>query len=164
MINKKRTVLVIGIIILVLTFFVLIFCYISEYRKTENDSTSDSIDQTITNVFYIFVGLPVLLEEIILLRSVYKLLNVNTGRVSKICYTISAILNFFASVFQILVFTNIITKDIFPVGPTASSSRLVMLLILTEWPVIIVSLVLSGLQKKHRDCGSQRFKLTDSGK
>ena len=141
--KKRNVVLTVGIAMIVLTFVVLIICFIRD-----SNSASDNIDKTITNVFYVFgVFLPVLLEELTLMRSVYKLVSVKPEGIVKICYIISATLVCCALAFQILAFTRVITKDILPEGPIAASSRFVALILLKEWPVIIVSFILGSVRK-----------------
>lgn len=142
--KKSKCVLAGGIAIFALTAIALIFSFI----RDSNNITIDQIDQTVTYAFYIFVVSPILLEEIVLFRSVYRFVNVDLWGLVKICCIVSAILTFCALVFQTLVFTHVITTDIFPEGPRAASSRLVGILLLTEWPIIIVSFILGNVHTK----------------
>lgn len=143
--KKSKCVLAISIVIFAFTVISLILSFI----RDSNNISIDPTDQTITYAFYIFVVFPILLEEIVLFRSVYRLVNMDSFRVVKICCIVSASLIFCALVFQVLVFTHIITKNIFPEGPRSASSRLVGTLFLTEWPVIIVSFILGNVHIKQ---------------
>ncbi len=139
---KKRKIIMlsIGITLIVITFIASIILLIYNYIYEK-----DPINIKLIFPTWFFLIFPIVLEELSLLRSVYKLVNYNSRTIPRVCYIISAILVFLSLVFQILVFTNIITESIFPEGPPAASSRLIELLLLTEWPVIIISFLLGSL-------------------
>ena len=90
--KKSKCVLAGGIAIFALTAIALIFSFI----RDSNNITIDQIDQTVTYAFYIFVVSPILLEEIVLFRSVYRFVNVDFWGLVKICCIVSASLTFCA--------------------------------------------------------------------
>lgn len=139
--NKRKVlVLTIGFALILITCITIVVFLI---RDIKNESF-DPLDKRIIAPIYFFFALPIILEELSLLRSVYKLINFNPRTPAKICYVISAAMVFAALIFQLLVFTKIITEDIFLEGPKAASSRLNELLLLTEWPVTLISFVLGS--------------------
>lgn len=143
--NKKRKcVLAVGIAIFVLSIVAMILCFIRDV----NEITIDLRERTTIYVYYIFIVSPILLEEIVLFRSVRRIFNADFMGFFKICCIVSASLVFCALVFQILVFTRVITADMLPDGPTPASYRLLVTILLTEWPVIIVSFILGSFRKK----------------
>ena len=139
---KKRKIIMlsIGITLIVITFIASIIWLIYNYIYEK-----DPINIKLIFPVWLFLIFPIVLEELSLLRSVYKLVNYNSRTIPRVCYIISAILVFLSLVFQILVFTKIITESIFPEGPRAASSRLIELLLFSEWPVIIISFLLGSL-------------------
>lgn len=141
--KRKILVLSIGFTLILVTCITIVIFLIHDI-KTES---FDSLDKRLIAPVYFFFVFPIILEELSLLRSVYKLVNYNPRTSARICYVISAILVFLSMFFQLLVFTNVITKNIFPEGPRAASSRLYEMLLLTEWPVILVSFALGSAKK-----------------
>ena len=141
--KRKILVLSIGFTLILVTCITIVIFLIHDI-KTES---FDSLDKRLIAPVYFFLVFPIILEELSLLRSVYKLVNYNPRTSARICYVISAILVFLSMFFQLLVFTNVITKNIFPEGPRAASSRLYEMLLLTEWPVILVSFALGSAKK-----------------
>ena len=141
---KKRSILVllIGATIILITCIIIVVFLIRDI-KTE---AVDPLDKRLIAPVYFFLIFPIILEELSLLRSVYKLINFSPRTSAKICYIISVVIVFMALIFQLLVFTKIITKDILPEGPSAASSRFVVLLHLTEWPVLFVSFALGSVK------------------
>ena len=144
MIKKSKFVSVVRKIIIALTAIIMIICFIRDVI----DITDFEMDQGFTCVYYLFFVFPILLEEIVLFRSVRRIFNADFRGLFKICCIVSASLILCALVFQILVFTRVITADMLPEGPGAASSRLLEILFLTEWPVIIVSFILGSFRKK----------------
>lgn len=142
--KKSKIVSVVRKTILALTAIVMIICFIRDFTDIKNDK----IDQGLTCFYYLFFVFPILLEEIVLFRSVRRIFNADFRGFFKICCIVSASLIFCALVFQVLVFTRVITADMLPDGPGAASSRLLEILFLTEWPVIIVSFILGSFRKK----------------
>lgn len=120
------------------------------YPDIRNESF-DPLDKRLIAPVYLFFVLPIIPEELSLLRSVYKLINSGPETSAKISYVVSTIIVFVALIFQLLVFTKIITKDIFPDGPQAASSRFHELLLLTEWPVLFVSFALGSVKSSNKE-------------
>ncbi|MBQ9543758.1 MAG: hypothetical protein IJV00_01370 [Clostridia bacterium] len=141
---KKRIVLSIGTGVIVLTLAAAAAGFISDL----NSKLYDQIDRKLIVPVYIFMVLPVVLEEISLLRCVYKLVFKDPGRAGKICCAAAAGITVCALAFQLLYFTRVITKDIFPEGPRAASSRLIETVLLSEWPVVIISFILGSVNGK----------------
>ena len=96
---------------------------------------------------YIMFGIAALLVELSCIRSVYRILKYEPHGVIRICWLISAILSFSAFVFQVLMFTGVLdfTKE------SGSIKLQETVLLLTEWPVVIVSFVLGSIRKKQAD-------------
>ena len=141
---KKRSILVllIGATIILITCIIIVI-FLIHYIKTEE---VDPLDKRLIAPVCFFFIFPIILEELSLLRSVYKLINFSPRILAKICYIISVVIVFMALIFQLLVFTRIITEDILPEGPGAESSRFLGLLLLTEWPVLFVSFALGSVK------------------
>ena len=146
--RNKKIVLFIGAAIIILTFFAILISFIIDINN-DNQNIHRFDKETLALNYCLFV-FPVLPEEISLLRSVYKLLFYQPGRIAKICYIASICLIVVYSVFQILVFTNVIkANDLFSddsPGLGAASSRFAILLLLTEWAAIIVSFILGSVR------------------
>lgn len=143
--KRKILVLSVGFTVILLTCIVITIFLVRDIR-TEPVAP---LDKRLLAPIYFFFVFPIILEELSLLRSVYKLINFNSKTAAKISYIISAIIVLAALIFQALVFSGIITKDIFQDGPKAASSRLYELLLLTEWPVILVSFALGSVNCKR---------------
>ena len=100
----------------------------------------------VTELFaYIMFGLPALLMELSCIRSVYRILKYKPLGTIKICWLTSAILSFSAFVFQALMFAGVLdfTKD------SGSIKLQETFLLLTGWPVVIVSFILGIKRKKQ---------------
>lgn len=95
---------------------------------------------------YIMFGIPALLLELSCIRSAYRILKYNPHSTSRICLLISAILSFSAFVFQALMFAGVLdfTQD------SGSIKLQETVLLLTGWPVVIISFVL-GINRKKQD-------------
>jgi len=143
--KRKILVLSIGATLILITCIIIVIFLIHDI-KTE---AFDPLDKRLIAPVYIFFVFPIILEELSLLRSVYKLINFSPRTSAKICYIISVFIVFMALLFQLLVFTKIITKDIFPEGPKAASSRFHETLLLTEWPVILASFALGSVKSSN---------------
>lgn len=96
---------------------------------------------------YIMCGIPALLVELSCIRSVYRILKYEPHGTDRICWLISAILSFSAFVFHVLVFTGVLnfTKE------SGSIALQETVLLLTEWPVVILSFILCSMRKKQDD-------------
>ena len=145
---KKREKLVksIGYTLILVTCIAIVISFVYEIKTTPvNDSFYKNPTMEFT-LIYFFFALSVICEELLLLRSVYKLTCFSSRISAKICYIISAVIVFAALIFQLLVFTGVITPDILPEGPGDKGSRLLFLLLWTEWPVVFVSFNLGSVK------------------
>lgn len=138
---KRKLILSIGFAIIALTCITFIILLIRDFGNEE----IDPIGQKIIIPIYFFFAFPIILQELSLLRSVYKLIAFNPRRSAKICYVISAVIISVALIFGLLVFTKVITYHILPERPSAESSRFAGLLLLTEWSAVIVSFALGSV-------------------
>ncbi len=145
--KRKILVLSIGFTLILVTCIVIVIFLIQDIRN----ESFDPLDKRLIAPVYLFFVLPIIPEEVSLLRSVYKLINSGPETSAKISYIVSAIIVFAALVFQLSVFTKTITKDIFPDGPQAASSRFHELLLLTEWPVLFVSFALGSVKSSNKE-------------
>ena len=137
--KKKTLVLSIGLSLILLTIIAVAICFVLALRG-EPDPNERPLD-----VFIFFIAVfPVILEELVLHRSIYKIIIKNLRTPAKICCIISAVLIILALTYQLLVFTNVINYKILPAGPKAASSSFFLILLLSEWPVILVSFILGS--------------------
>ena len=145
---KKREKLVksIGYTLILVTCISIVISFIYEIKTTPVNASFYKNPTMEATVIYFFFALPVIWEELLLLRSVYKLTCFSSRISAKICYIISIAVLCVALVFQLLVFTGVITDDIMPNGPTPASSRFAGLILLTEWPVIFLSIILESVK------------------
>lgn len=111
-----------------------------------NDFIKFEYDFVVELFAYIILGIPTLLLELSGIRSVYLILKHKPRDAIKICLLISAILSFSIFVFQALMFTGVLnfTKD------SGSIKLQEIVLLLTGWPIVIVSFVL-GINRKKQD-------------
>ncbi|MBO4452847.1 MAG: hypothetical protein J5793_02825 [Clostridia bacterium] len=142
--KRKAAVISIGVTLTAVTFIATVVRTIYGIKN----EASDPIDKRLIVLAYLFLIFPIVLEELSLFRSVYKLLFFHPRKSAKVCYIISSVLVVAALIFQALVLTEVITKDIYPDGPVAASSRFIVLLLLTEWSAIIASFVLGSIRKQ----------------
>ena len=138
--KKKTLVMSIGLSLILLTIIAVAICFVLALRG-EPDPNERPLA-----VFIFFIAVfPVILEELVLLRSIYKIFIKNLRTPAKICCIISAVLIILALTYQLLVFTNVINYEILPAGPKAASSRFFLILLLSEWPVILISFILGSI-------------------
>lgn len=106
-----------------------------------NDLIRFEYDFVIKCFAYTIFGVPALLLELSCIRSVYQILKHKPYGTIRICWLISAILSFSAFVFQVLMFTGVLdfTKE------TGSTKLQETVLLLTEWPIFIATLILGGI-------------------
>lgn len=136
----------------IIAFFVKIALLYYEFKTTAstlspNDAIRFEYSFVIELFAYIMFGIPALLLEFSCIRSVYRILKYKLCGSVRICLLISAILSFFAFVFQVLMFAGVLdfTKD------SGSLKLQETALFLTGWPVFILSLVLGSKRKKQDD-------------
>lgn len=135
-----------------IVFFVKIALLYYEFKTTSSTlSPNDFIRFEYNFVIELFAcivfGIPALLLELSGIRSVYRILKFKPSDAVRICLLISAILSFFAFVFQVLMFAGVLdfTKD------SGSVKLQETVLLMTGWPVVIVSFVLGSIRKKQDD-------------
>lgn len=104
--------------------------------------SSDIVQYRQDAIFAMFVqivfGGPFLLVELSCIRSLYRILKYEPKEIIRICWLFSAVLSFFAFVFQILVHTGVLAYMEYETP-----------LILSEFPVAIVSFLLCSIRKKQ---------------
>lgn len=103
---------------------------------------------------YCFLVFPVVLEELLLLRNINHFINPAGKCFVKPTLIISTILIMCSLIFQVLYFTGVIDQRIFPDGPRAASSLMIEMVLLTEWPVIVVSFILGSIRYSGRNCSN----------
>ncbi len=96
------------------------------------------MDFSFLMVWYIGLVGPSLLVELSCIRSIYRILKYEPKGIIRICWLVSAVLSFFAFVFQILVHTGVLAYMEYETP-----------LILSEFPVAIVSFLLCSIRKKQ---------------
>ena len=139
--KRKKIILSIGVALILITCIVHVVLFIYE-------STIEPVgffDKRINVPFYFIFVFPIILEEFLLLISVYQLICYSPKIPAKICYIISITILCAALIFQLLVFAGVITPNILPEGPGDDGSRLLMLVLWTEWPVIFLSFILGSV-------------------
>lgn len=122
-------------------FLVKIAVLYNEFKATSSTLSPSEYAFGIDLFAYLFFGTPVLLMELSCIRSVYKLLKYEPSGKVKVCYIISAIIALVAFVFQCLIFFDAID---FSYGPGKVKLQENVLL-LTGWPVILVSFILGSI-------------------
>ena len=140
--KRKKIVLSIGFALILITCIVHVVLFIHE-------NTIEPVgffDKRINVPFYFIFVFPIIPEEFLLLISVYQLICYSPKIPAKICHIISIVVLCVALVFQLLVFIGVITPNILPEGPGDKGSRLVVLLLWTEWPVIFLSIILESVK------------------
>ena len=139
--NKRKIfVLSIGFTIILITFIAIVNFLVYAFIN------SSGLDKRMVAPVGFFLYFPVVWEELLLLRSVYKSIFFSPNIPTKICYIFSALIVLAALVFQVLAFKGVITQDIMPEGYTAASSRFVELILLTDWGTLLVSFVLGSIK------------------
>ena len=138
--KKKTLVLSIGLSLILLTIIAVAISFVLALR-----GEPDPNERPLAVLIYFIAVFPVILEELVLLRSIYKIFIKNLRTPAKICCIISAVLIILALTYQLLVFTNVINYKILPAGPKAASSSFFLILLLSEWPVILISFILGSI-------------------
>ena len=135
-----------------IAFFVKIALLYGDFKATSSTlSPNDLIHFQYAFVIelfaYVLFGIPALLLELCGIRSVYRILKYQPRGAVKICLLIAAILSFSAFVFQALMFAGVLdfTQD------SGSLKLQETVLLLTGWPVVIVSFVLGSMPVRQND-------------
>lgn len=133
-------------------FFVKIVLLYYDFKATSstlspNDLIHFEYGFVIELFAHILLGIPSLLSELSCIRSVYRILKYQPRDTVRIRLLISAILSFFAFVFQVLMFVGVLdfTKD------SGSLKLQETVLLLTGWPVVIVTFVLGTIPIKQNN-------------
>ena len=135
-----------------IVFFVKIALLYYEFKTTNstlspNDVIRFEYNFVIELFAYIMFGIPALLLELSGIRSAYQIIKYNPHGASRIRLLISAIISFSAFVFQVLMFTGVLdfTQD------SGSIQLQETVLLLTGFPIVIISFVLGSIRKKQDD-------------
>ena len=154
-IKKHRLFLWISLAFFALSLVIFLVEIVLSYHEFKTTSSTLSPNDLIRFEYafvlelfaYIMLGIPALLVELSCIRSVYRILKYEPNGTIRICWLISALLSFSAFVFQVLIFTGVLdfTKD------SGSLKLQETVLLLTGWPVVIVSFVLGSIRKKQDD-------------
>lgn len=138
-------------------FFVKIALLYYEFKTTAstlapNDFIRFEYNFVVELFAYIMFGIPTLLLELSCIRSVYRILKYKPRDAVRICLLISAILSFSAFAFQVLMFAGALdlTQD------SGSIKLQETVLLLSGWPVVILSFVLGIDRKKQQVAGVER--------
>ena len=133
-------------------FFVKIVLLYYDFKATSstlspNDLIHFEYGFVIELFAHILLGIPSLLSELSCIRSVYRILKHQPRDTVRIRLLISALLSFFAFVFQVLMFVGVLdfTKD------SGSLKLQETVLLLTGWPVVIVTFVLGTIPIKQNN-------------
>lgn len=138
--KRKKIVTSIGHTLILVTCIIIVISLIHNF----NNEALDPIDKGIIALYCFFFVFPIILEEMLLLGSVYNLTCFSSRISAKICNIISITILCAALIFQLLVFAGVITPNMLPEGPRDDGSRLMMLVLWTEWPVIFLSSILGS--------------------
>lgn len=136
--TKKLIMIIVGVLLILLSLAAMITGLVKEML----DKLNDQIDRSLIGPVFLFLYFPVLLEEISLFISAYRLIFSKPEGAARICCITAVILVSCALIFQILSFANVINYKILPDGPKAATSLFTVILLLTEWPVVIISFIL----------------------
>ena len=153
--EKHQLFLWISLVVFALSFVIFLVEIVSLYYEFKTTSSTLSPNDLIRFEYafvvelswYIMLGAPALLVELSCIRSVYRILKYEPHGFIRICWLISSILSFSAFVFLALMFTGVLdfTKE------SGSTKLQDTVLLLTEWPVVVVSFVLGSIRKKQDD-------------
>lgn len=147
--KKSKLFLRISLAFFALSVIAVIICIIVSYGRIKTDFPNDPDRVVEEFIWLLFCNMilvfPIFAVELSCIRSVYKILKHEPKGLVKICYLISAILSFSAFVLQCLIFTGLI-NFVLESGDTSIRDTL---LLLTEWPVFIVSFALGSVHKKR---------------
>lgn len=144
--KREKLVKSIGYTLILITCIAIVISFVYEIKTTPVNASFYKSPIKEFTLIYFFFALPVIWEELLLLRSVYKLICFSPKTLAKICYIISAVIVFAALIFQLLVFTGVITKDIIPEGPRDEGSLLVVLVFWIQWSAIFLSFILGSVK------------------
>ncbi len=146
--QKHKIFLWIALAFFALTLVVHLAGIVSSYHEIKADFPDDPsrvhIEFEWLKIAYILAVFPSLPVELSCIRSIYKLLKYEPHGAVRICYIISAGIAFAAFVFQCLVFSGVI--DLVEESGDARLEH--RMLLITEWPVFIISFILGSIKKR----------------
>ena len=144
--QKSKIFLYISLAVLALLAVTVITDITLKYYQIQNDFANDvrmANDLTVSLIMVaVFFIIPIFIVGLSCIRSVYKILQYEPNGFAKTCYLISAIVSFSAFLFLLLWLLGWID---FKTGIKE------LILLLTEWPIIIVSFILGSIPIKHND-------------
>ena len=138
----KKWVLSIGFSIIFLTFAVIIVFLILDIAN----ESYDWFDKVLIVPGYLALIFPIVLEELVLLRNLYKIICFNPRLFAKTCYIISSIIIICTMIFYLLVLFGVITQDIFPQDYIPASSKFIILRLSINWIAIVISFVIGSVR------------------
>lgn len=143
----KILVLSIGIMIIAATCVLLgVVCLrtVASISSWDQLDILDIIDIKIAIIIFLGVKLPIIPQEIMLLRSVYNLCFLRAKASAKVRYIVAAVIALSVLVFECLYFTNTISyKDIFPADH--DGNRVAVILLFTQWPLVLLTGILTSV-------------------
>ena len=149
--DKKRNLFLwLSFTVFILSVIAVILHMVFSYYRVKTDFPNDTQRITDELVAMVFVSacitVPCLGSQLSCIRSVYRTLKYKPRGVVKICWLVSAILSFSAFVFLVLTFTGVLdfTKD------SGSLKLQETVLLLTGWPIVIMSLILGSVPMKKK--------------
>ncbi len=152
MTNKKsaKIFLIIGLAGVILSIIGTIIEIEYTYNIILQKFKTEPVQQSLSFFWHLFsVGLfvvPIFAEELSFVRSVYKLLKVGLKRLEKVCCIVSASLLLLMILFHWLIITGSIRFDMI------NEQKFVQtILLLTEWPTVILSSVLSSIRSRNKE-------------
>ncbi|MBO7376338.1 MAG: hypothetical protein J6V01_04455, partial [Clostridia bacterium] len=130
--KKKAVILSIGFSIIAVTIVLALI----DMNKGIAEA-SDYFDRILVPPLMFAFSMPVILQELLLLRSVYKLTFNNPSVATKICCVIASVVSLAVIVFVILYMTEVIRPSAFFSSDSGiDGNRLAVLVLCTAWPSV----------------------------
>ena len=152
-VRQKKCQWFLGVSLTIFAFVVITFLLYSipfylDYRTMPQDNTIDGTNNFAMSIFVmIWMIIPIFAMMLCFIRSVYKILKYEPQRGIKICYVLSALLALCAFVFEILILSGLINLEKVLDIPNLTAT----MLLLTGWPIFLISFILGSLPTKHND-------------
>lgn len=141
----KILVLSIGIMIIAATCVLLgVVCLrtVASISSWDQLDILDIIDIKIAIIIFLGVKLPIIPQEIMLLRSVYNLCFLRAKASAKVRYIVATVIVSSVLIFECLCFINTISgNDIFPADH--DGNHVAVILLFTQWPVVLLTGILT---------------------
>ena len=149
MLKKNKLFLWISFAVFSLSVIAILLNLVASYCEIRSAFPNDNIQVMnefgLTLILAIILMCPFLGSELSVIRSVYKILKHNPNGNVKVCYIISSVLAFFAVVLQCLVSAGLINFGNVESGQNST----VYILLFTEWPLFVLSLILGSIYHKR---------------